>query len=143
MKIPIGLKKFCCPFQIPFQFILTLVGIGWNWVYDIPMLLSEPLRENVEFTDENIQTLYSAYSLPCLFTSIIFGVLLAKKGPCLMYICLISIFCGQCFFYLGICLKDISLAIIGRILIGMGSEPAIVTAVYSIKLFANESEVLL
>ena len=89
--------KFCTKLNAS-CFLLCMVGMTYSYPFDFPMLLSDPLRKNKGMTDENIEDLYSAYSVPNVITSILLGYILTKYGPKVTYYTLALALAGQIVF---------------------------------------------
>ena len=53
--------------------LLALSAIGLNFPFDLPMNLSDELKEKKTITDEQIQGLYSAYSITSIFLCFAYG----------------------------------------------------------------------
>lgn len=87
-NMPLPKSRFQCPLRHWFEIFIPFTTLAWSWTFDMPMELSKPLRDAKGFTDEQIEHLYAAYSLPNLFMGLFFGYMLRKSGPGIVYICL-------------------------------------------------------
>lgn len=91
-------------------------------MYDIPMILSTPLKMQLGLADSNIQYLYSAFYLPPIFLNPIYGALQKVYGPKTTYFGLAGMIIGHVFFIIGIYTEQYWLLFLGRVFIGAGGE---------------------
>ena len=106
------------------------------------MNLSSELREFKGVSDQNIVGLYSAYSLPNLGMSILFGLALQKWGPRIMYLIFGLCFIGQVCFSVGIWANQIWLMYLGRVIFGSGAESSKVGLWFVIKMYIPEENII-
>jgi MFS family permease len=124
------------------NFLIPFITIVYSYPFDLPMNLSSELREFKGVSDQHIVGLYSAYSLPNLGMSILFGIVLQKWGPRLMFLIFALCFIGQCLFSLGVSLNVIWLMYVGRVVYGSGAESASVGLWFVIKMYIPEENII-
>jgi MFS family permease len=138
-----SLKKFLCPLEHYSQLFLPLVVVGWSWISDLPMELSDPLHKKYHMSDTKIQQLYSFHALPNIIALLFCGFLLKKMGPKFMYFCLIVTCIGHALFSIGIEIQNYASMLCGRILIGMSQKSGLVAQIYITKVYTRDSDIIL
>ncbi len=114
---------------------LSIAMFGNYYVYDSISLVADQLKHILHFTDSNIGQLYSVYSLAALLTLIFGGILVDKWGTKKSAILFGSI-CVVSGFIVAFS-SNLSLMLVGRFLLGVGSEPLIVAITVAIAKWFN------
>lgn len=114
-------------------FWFPIMNLARSFLYDVPMILSTPIKQQMGVSDRNIQLLYSAFYLPPIFTNLPYGALQKKIGPKCCYIALATMILGQALFWLGLAISSYWCLFFGRIFIGAGGEGTLISQVYTIK----------
>ena len=101
--------------------------LGNYYCFDSPGALKSLLKVQFQSSSQNFEyffsMLYSLYSIPNIFLPLIGGVLILKLGNRFMYIlCASFIVIGQLVFVLGVVEKNQNLALLGRLIFGLGGE---------------------
>lgn len=134
---------FKCPFDYCFEIFLPLIALSWSWTYDMPMTLSTPLREANGLTDEQIEDLYSGYSLASQFMCIPIGFIIRKKGTCFIYLISLVGIIGHVIFCIGVNMSNFPVMQVGRIINGCGSETMFISISYLMKLYIKEKNLFM
>lgn len=103
---------------------ISLAMFGNYYIYDSIAPIADILKEQLNFTDKDIGSLYSVYSIAAIFILLIGGVLIDKYGTkktTLFFgsLCTVAALVTMSSSKLGIMLT-------GRVLLGLGAEPLIV-----------------
>lgn len=114
---------------------LSIAMFGNYYVYDSISLVADQLKHSLHFTDSNIGQLYSAYSLAALLALIFGGILVDKWGTKKSAILFGSI-CTVSGFIVAFS-SNLHLMLVGRFLLGAGSEPLIVAITVAIAKWFN------
>jgi len=109
------------------------MNLARSFLYDVPMILSTPIKNGLGITDADIQFLYSAFYLPPIFTNLPYGALQKRIGPKCCYIALATMIFGQALFWCGLGFENYWLLFLGRICIGAGGEGTLISQVYTVK----------
>ncbi len=104
--------------------IISLAMFGNYYVYDSIAPVADMLKSDLGFTDANIGSLYSVYSVAAVIVLLLGGVLIDRWGTVKSTI----LFGAICTFaaILGAVTTDLNVMLVGRFLLGLGSEPLIV-----------------
>ncbi len=104
--------------------IISLAMFGNYYVYDSIAPVADMLKTDLGFTDANIGSLYSVYSVAAVIVLLLGGVLIDRWGTVKSTI----LFGAICAFaaILGAVTTDLNVMLVGRFLLGLGSEPLIV-----------------
>ncbi len=103
---------------------VSLAMFGNYYIYDSIAPIADLLKTQLSFTDENIGSLYSVYSIAAVLILIFGGIIIDKYGTKIS-ILVFSIICSIAALTTAIT-DDLSIMLIGRFLLGIGSEPLIV-----------------
>jgi MFS family permease len=97
---------------------------GNYYVYDSIAPIADMLKADLGFTDENIGTLYTAYSIAAIIVLLIGGVVIDRYGTVKSTI----VFGGLCTVagVLNAVTDDFAVMIAARFILGLGAEPLIV-----------------
>lgn len=109
---------------------LSIAMFGNYYVYDSISLVADQLKSQLNFTDLNIGQLYSYYSFAAILVLIFGGILVDKWGTKKSAIVFASI-CTVSGFIVAFS-SNLYLMLIGRFLLGVGSEPMIVAVTVAI-----------
>ena len=118
------------------QWWFPVMNIGRSFLYDVPMILSTPLKNQLGLPDAYIQFLYSAFYIPPIFLNPIYGVLQKIYGPKSTYFALLAMIIGHVLFVIGIYTSQYWMLFLGRVFIGAGGECSIVSQVYTISYYS-------
>lgn len=104
--------------------IISLAMFGNYYVYDSIAPVADMLKADLGFTDANIGSLYSVYSVAAVIVLLLGGLIIDRFGTVKSTI----LFGAICTFaaILGSVTSDLNVMLIGRFLLGLGSEPLIV-----------------
>jgi len=104
--------------------IISLAMFGNYYVYDSIAPVADMLKSDLGFTDANIGSLYSFYSIAAVIVLLLGGVIVDRWGTVKSTI----LFGAICTFaaILGSMTTDLNVMLVGRFLLGLGSEPLIV-----------------
>ncbi len=103
---------------------VSLAMFGNYYIYDSIAPIADLLKTQLNFTDENIGSLYSVYSIAAVIILIFGGIIIDKYGTKIS-ILIFAIICSIAAFLTAIT-DNLSVMLIGRFLLGIGSEPLIV-----------------
>lgn len=103
---------------------ISLAMFGNYYVYDSIAPIADMLKSQLGFSDENIGTLYSVYSIAAIIILLIGGYVIDRFGTKLS----VMIFGFICFVAAGVTAlsSDFYVMMFGRLLLGLGAEPLIV-----------------
>jgi MFS family permease len=104
--------------------IISLAMFGNYYVYDSIAPIADMLKESLNFTDENIGSLYSVYSVAAVFVLLIGGVIIDRFGTAKSTI-LFGAICTVAAI-LNAVTDNLHVMLAARFLLGLGSEPLIV-----------------
>jgi len=116
--------------------------MGRSFMYDVPMILSSPLKSSMDISDQQIQWLYSAFYLPAIFFNLAYGGWMKKFGAGFTYVALMLMITGHVLFMVGVFTGHYWLLLVGRIFIGGGGEGSLVSQTYVIKLYTHDGNVI-
>ncbi|KAI8844106.1 major facilitator superfamily domain-containing protein [Chytriomyces cf. hyalinus JEL632] len=107
--------------------LASVLLAGNYYCYDMPASMGTALQKWLQVDDDAFQwqlnSLYSASSLPNIFFPVIGGLLVDKLGPTMILLSFSAlVFTGQLLFAVGLNLKNFSLLMAGRFLFGLGGE---------------------
>ncbi|KAI8621028.1 major facilitator superfamily domain-containing protein [Chytriomyces sp. MP71] len=107
--------------------LASVLMAGNYYCYDMPASMGRTLQDWLESEDEIFQwqlnSLYSASSLPNIIFPLIGGLLVDKLGPATILLSFsVLVVLGQTLFAVGIHLKHFPLLVVGRLLFGLGGE---------------------
>ncbi|NJN63779.1 MAG: major facilitator superfamily domain-containing protein 1 [Acidobacteria bacterium] len=104
--------------------VISLAMFGNYYVYDSIAPIADILKSQLGFSDENIGLLYSAYSWAAVVVLMLGGVLIDRFGTikALIGFGAICVVAGV----VNATTSDLSMMIVARVLLGIGSEPLIV-----------------
>jgi hypothetical protein len=125
------------------QFWFPIMNLARSFLYDIPMILSTPLKLQMGIADSNIQYLYSAFYLPPIFFNPIYGAIQKVYGPKTTYLALGSMCIGHVLFVIGIYTQEYWLLFLGRVFIGGGGEGTLISQVYTITYYSEPEQKML
>lgn len=103
---------------------VSLAMFGNYYVYDSIAPIADMLKSDLGFSDTNIGSLNSIYSFAAVFVLIFSGVLIDRIGVRIS-ILIFGIICSIAAFITAIS-SDLTVMLISRLLLGIGSEPLIV-----------------
>lgn len=104
--------------------IISIAMFGNYYVYDSIAPIADILKADLGFTDENIGSLYSFYSIAAVIVLLIGGIIIDKIGTVKS-----SLFFGAICTVAAIMnamTSDLNVMLVSRFLLGIGSEPLIV-----------------
>ncbi len=103
---------------------ISLAMFGNYYVYDSIAPIADMLKSQIGFSDENIGTLYSIYSIAAVVILLIGGYVIDRFGTKLT----VMVFGIICFIAAGVTAltSDFYVMMAGRLLLGLGAEPLIV-----------------
>lgn len=104
--------------------VISLAMFGNYYVYDSIAPIADLLKSGLGFSDENIGTLYSAYSWAAVVVLLLGGIAIDRYGTVKSLIGF-GIVCGIAG-VVNATTTDFTVMVIARILLGIGSEPLIV-----------------
>ncbi|MFV2072101.1 MAG: MFS transporter [Thermoanaerobaculales bacterium] len=104
--------------------IISLAMFANYYVYDSIAPIADILKSDLGFTDANIGSLYSVYSIAAVIVLLLGGVIIDRFGTVKSTI----LFAGICTVaaILNAVSSDLTVMLISRFLLGVGSEPLIV-----------------
>lgn len=118
------------------------MNMGRSFMYDVPMILSSPLKSTMDISDQQIQWLYSAFYLPAIFFNLAYGGWMKKFGAGFTYVALLLMIVGHVLFMVGVFTGHYWLLLVGRVFIGGGGEGSLVSQTYVIKLYTHDGNVI-
>jgi len=104
--------------------VISLAMFGNYYVYDSIAPVADMLKDALGFTDANIGSLYSVYSVAAVIVLLLGGVIIDRIGTVKSTI-LFGAICTIAA-VVGAVSSDLKIMLLGRILLGLGSEPLIV-----------------
>jgi MFS family permease len=104
--------------------VVSLAMFGNYYIYDSIAPVADLLKTQLNFSDENIGSLYSIYSIAAVIVLIFGGIIIDKYGT-KVSILIFSIICSVTALLTAIT-DNFSIMLIGRFLLGVGAEPLIV-----------------
>lgn len=110
--------------------VVSLAMFGNYYIYDSIAPVADLLKTQLNFTDENIGSLYSVYSIAAVIVLIFGGIIIDKYGTKIS-ILLFSIICSVAALLTAIS-DQLTIMLIGRFLLGVGAEPLIVAITVSL-----------
>ncbi|MCG6923652.1 MAG: MFS transporter [Acidobacteria bacterium] len=104
--------------------VISLAMFANYYVYDSIAPIADILKSQLGFTDENIGSLYSAYSVAAVIVLLIGGIIIDRFGTAKSTI----LFAAICTVagILNAVSSDLTVMLVARFLLGVGSEPLIV-----------------
>ncbi|MBN1638090.1 MAG: MFS transporter [Ignavibacteriales bacterium] len=104
--------------------VISIPMFGNYYIYDSIAPIADLLKKGLNFTDENIGSLYSVYSIAAIFILIVGGIIIDKIGTKKS----ILLFGSICTLAAIITASSSALEVmlVGRVLLGIGAEPLIV-----------------
>jgi len=104
--------------------VISLAMFANYYVYDSIAPIADMLKSDLGFTDANIGSLYSVYSIAAVIVLLLGGVIIDRFGTVKSTILFASIctFAG----ILNAVSSDLTVMLVARFLLGVGSEPLIV-----------------
>jgi len=119
-------------------FFVSLAMFGNYYVYDSIAPIADMLKSSLKFSDENIGQLYSVYSIAAIVVLIFGGIIIDKWGTKKSLILFGAIAASA-----GIVTASTSnlhVMLVGRVLLGLGSEPLIVAVTTALVKWFKEKE---
>jgi MFS family permease len=104
--------------------VISLAMFANYYVYDSIAPIADMLKSNLGFTDENIGQLYSFYSIAAVIVLLIGGIIIDRIGTAKSTI-LFAAICTVAGILMAVS-SDLTVMIMARFLLGIGSEPLIV-----------------
>lgn len=83
-----------------------IMNLARSFLYDVPMILSTPIKQKLHCTDADIQFLYSAFYLPALVTNFLYGSIQKRFGPRATYLALVVMCTGHFLFWIGLGVEE-------------------------------------
>ncbi|MBA4250711.1 MAG: MFS transporter [Chlorobiaceae bacterium] len=105
-------------------FFISLAMFGNYYLYDSIAPIADLLKRDLGFSDANIGSLYSVYSVAAIIVLLVGGIIIDKFGT-KFSILLFGAICVLAGFVTAIA-ADLNMMLVGRFLLGIGSEPLIV-----------------
>ena len=104
--------------------VISMAMFANYYVYDSIAPIADILKSDLGFTDANIGTLYSVYSIAAVIVLLLGGVIIDKYGTVksTIFFAAICTFAG----ILNAVSSDFTVMLVARFLLGIGSEPLIV-----------------
>jgi len=112
------------------------------FMYDVPMILSIPLKNTMGLNDDDIQWCYSAWYIPAILCNVIYGIIMRKVGPEFTYVALGAMAAGHLLFWIAIPSGQFWMLILGRVFIGAGGEGSLVSQSYVVKRYTKGPNVV-
>src|SRR5210317_1379259 len=103
---------------------VSLAMFGNYYIYDSIAPIADLLKSQLGFTDTNIGSLYSIYSLAAVFILIFAGIIIDKIGARIS-ILIFALLCSIAALVTAIS-SELYVMLAGRLLLGIGAEPLIV-----------------
>lgn len=104
--------------------VISLAMFGNYYVYDSIAPIADLLKSGLSFSDENIGTLYTAYSLAAVIVLLLGGILVDRLGTARTTLLFGAICVGAAL--LNAATDSFGVMVTARFLLGLGSEPLIV-----------------
>ncbi len=104
--------------------LVSLAMFGNYYIYDSIAPIADLLKSQLNFTDTNIGSLYSIYSVAAVIVLIFAGILIDKIGVRIS-ILIFGLICSVAALLTAIS-SDLTIMLSGRFLLGIGAEPLIV-----------------
>jgi len=104
--------------------VISMAMFANYYVYDSIAPIADILKSDLGFTDANIGTLYSVYSIAAVIVLLLGGVIIDKYGTVKSTIFFAAI--CTCAGILNAVSSDFTVMLVARFLLGIGSEPLIV-----------------
>jgi len=124
-----------------YQFLFPLMNSSRSFVFDIPMILSSPMKSTLGMTDDQVQWLYSSFYIPAIVFNLLYGAWMKKFGAGFTYVGLLLMITGHIVFSMGLFTNEFWMMILGRVLVGAGGEGTLVSQTYVIKMYTHEGNV--
>lgn len=105
-------------------FIVSIAMFGNYYIYDSIAPIADILKSDLGFTDENIGSMYSIYSIAAVIVLIVGGIIIDKFGTKIS-ILLFSAICTVAAIITAVS-PDLDVMLAGRFILGIGAEPMIV-----------------
>lgn len=121
---PMEKKEAPAAYRWAVLFFVSLAMFGNYYIYDSIAPIADMLKANLGFSDENIGQMYSVYSIAAIVILLIGGVIIDKYGTkvSILIFSIISAFAAVITWISA----DLTTMLIGRVFLGLGSEPLIV-----------------
>ena len=103
---------------------ISLAMFGNYYIYDSIAPIADILKSQLGFTDENIGQMYSVYSIAAIVVLLIGGIIIDKYGTKIS-ILIFSVLSTIAALVTWIS-PDLTVMLVGRVLLGIGSEPLVV-----------------
>lgn len=104
--------------------VISLAMFGNYYVYDSIAPIADMLKSSLAFSDENIGSLYTAYSIAAVIVLLLGGIIVDRFGTVRSTIVFGSICVGAAL--LNAATDSFHVMLVARFLLGLGSEPLIV-----------------
>jgi MFS family permease len=104
--------------------VISLAMFANYYVYDSVAPIADMLKDALDFSDENIGQLYSVYSAAAVIVLLIGGIIIDKFGTAKSTVLFGSI-CTVAAILMAVT-EDLTVMLVARFLLGIGSEPLIV-----------------
>jgi MFS family permease len=104
--------------------IISLAMFGNYYVYDSIAPIADMLKSNLGFSDENIGSLYSVYSVAAVIVLIFGGIIIDRFGTTLSTVVFGSL-CAVAA-VINAVTSDLHVMLVARFVLGLGAEPLIV-----------------
>jgi hypothetical protein len=125
-----------------YQILFPLMNMARAFMYDVPMIMSVPLKNTMGLNDDDIQWCYSSWYIPAILCNVIYGIIMRKVGPEFTYVALGAMMVGHITFWVGIPTGQFWMIIFGRVLMGAGGEGSLVSQTYVVKRFTKGPNVV-
>jgi len=103
---------------------ISLAMFGNYYVYDSIAPVADILKSQLGFTDENIGSLYSVYSIAAIVVLLLGGYIIDRIGTKISTL-IFALICAVAGIVTAVS-PDITVMLFGRVLLGLGAEPLIV-----------------
>jgi len=109
---------------------VSLAMFGNYYIYDSIAPIADILKSDLGFTDENIGQMYSVYSIAAILILLIGGIIIDRYGTkiTILVFSIISTIAAIVTWTS----PDLNIMLIGRVILGLGSEPLIVAITTSL-----------
>lgn len=105
-------------------FFISIIMFGNYYIYDSIAPIADILKANLGFSDKNIGSLYSVYSIAAIFMLILGGIIIDKYGA-KKSILFFALFCSAAGILTAVS-SNLNVMLAGRVLLGLSGEPLIV-----------------